>query len=214
MMQILSKKQLFATFACLVMLAISSYADPITFSLSGIGNYSLGTTNFTDSPFTISLFADTANVVQIPDPYDNNTIFLVGASSSSIDLSGIGTGNILADLHFFVNQENSAAGITTATSVESSTGDLFDITNAVGFATYDLRTSLGPLSPVTVTFVDFAEPTTLGQFGFTAIPQDVTFTAVATPEPASVGLFGFALLPLMLSKRKRFLESASGQRGC
>src|SRR5437016_6231634 len=63
---LISQSQVFATFTCCSMLAISGYADPITFSLSGSASGVAGAASFTNAPFTISLFADTANVVQVP----------------------------------------------------------------------------------------------------------------------------------------------------
>src|SRR4051812_30049688 len=89
------QRQIFAL-ASLIMLATSAYAAPITFTVTGtatgfVGDAYSDTPNFTNEPFTISLFADTANVIQIMD-IPGDTVFSVNASSSSISIGGIGAG--------------------------------------------------------------------------------------------------------------------------
>jgi hypothetical protein len=182
------------------MLAISGYADPITFSLSGTASGAAGAARFTNSPFTIYLSADTANVVQVPIPDLGIHVFSVDGLSSSIDIGGIGTASLLTSTRFFVNQESNAVGI----SLLGDLGDLLDLrdTGLGALATYDLRTSLGPLSATGAAsvFNEFAVSTTLGPVVFDTAADITSFTALAVPEPSSVGLFALALLSFVVWK--------------
>jgi hypothetical protein len=189
------------------MLAISSHAGPITYTFTGTASGVAGATSFTDSPFTISLFADTANVIQIFD-IPGDTVFSVNASSSSINIGGVGVGNILTDLRFFVNQPSNTVGIAIA----NDGGDLFDIglhhdPALAAVATYDLTTSLGPLTvtnPASIADFFGDVQTTFGTVWMGGSSFPVTFTATV-PEPSSIGLCTLALLSVMAwrsSKRK------------
>lgn len=201
-----------AIFSCLVLSVLPANTAPITFTFTGTGSGSASAGTFTDSQFTIRLSADTANVVQLPDP----TIFSLVGSSSSIKIDGVGAGDFLTGTRVFVNQAHNALGFSLSPDGSPHEGnDLMDIYHAT-FGGYDLRTSLGPIT------VADSEPTALRQFqnvltslgalSFTDA-KDITFTAVTVPEPSAFALLAGAALSLIFWRWQRRTASTIRQEG-
>lgn len=178
------------------------YGSPISYSLTTTASGTLGGSSFTNAIVTVTLNGDTANVMPGPSPF---TDIVVNQGNAAVNVSGIGTGTFtdpiviastLNDLTIF--------GTPTVIIVDntiSGTGILLQ-TGPV-FSTYDLRSSLGPVtgtggvasgSHITPVF-----PTTAGNLTWTVGQQlgTSTFTAVvAAPEPAGLILLGSGLAAL------------------
>jgi hypothetical protein len=183
-------------------------ASPITYTLSTAASGTLGGSPFTNAAVTVTLTGDTANVAPGPVPF---TDVLVNSGNATVDVSGIGTGaftdsivivDTLTDISIF--------GVPAVLILDNTTGTGILLQTGSVFTTYDLRSSLGPLSGAggvasgshnTPIF-----PTTIGDLTWT-VGQSLgtsTFTAVDTPEPGTLGFFGAGLV--MVAWRRRFKQ--------
>jgi hypothetical protein len=120
------------------MMTACSSASIITFTHTGLGTGQIGPTSFTNANFTITETADTANRQSIGGPVG----FLIDDSSASIAISGVGTFTFLTPTLIFVNNTSTRVGFSRADTII----DLFDGPVNTVFATYDLTTSIGPIS--------------------------------------------------------------------
>ncbi len=106
-------------------------------------------------------------------------------SGAGISIGGFGSGTFTDAEDIFVSNNTTYAGIT-----DEGADDLLDGFNT-SFATYDLQSSIGPLSMTSLEalnqFLDI--PTSLGSVSFT-LATGVLFTAatVVTPEPGTLVL--------------------------
>ena len=106
----------------------------------------------------------------------------------SFTIAGIGNGTFTDPFFVFDNQSNSVAGFSD-TNIE----DILDLSN-VAFASYDLKSSIGPLN-TTYFFTDDGVllGSSLGDIVFDSFSGTPTFTATegggTTPEPGSLVLF-------------------------
>jgi hypothetical protein len=163
-------KKAVAAFTIGILLSVIAKATPIVYTFRGTSSGSVGATSFSNSAFMIQVFADTNDVVQLPQ----ESTFTVEDISSTFEIAGIGLGVFSAEERVFDNQDVAFLGF--ARSVSRGGEDLLDFEN-IAFATYDLRNPFGPTflgSPPV--FVFNAEPSTLGPVTFTSF-QDVTFSA-------------------------------------
>ena len=173
-----------AVVACLWGCALpgTGRAGPITYTETFTASGSLGTKIFTDAMVTITGTGDTANVTHpFTGLFDNTT-------TATVDIAGIGTATPTTSFHAF------AASYSIATAAGFNFGGnviIVDTENSA-FATYDLKSSIGPESgPVFEPGLSFIFPTDQGDLDFTGITGDSTFTATtAVPEPASLTLLG------------------------
>jgi hypothetical protein len=156
-------------------------ADLISFTFEGTGTGNISGQPFTDSAFVIRGQYDTAEVVFVAPG-----LFHVPLSSVTIEIAAVGTGTFLNETSLFDNQQGPA---TLGFNDGFPAGlDLLDIRNP-GFATYDLRSSFGPIfdpNPFPV-FQFFDIPLDIGIISFVSY-RDVTFTASAVPEPFTLTL--------------------------
>lgn len=204
------------TFCCLLLTgAALALADPVTYTIAGLatGQYVNpdstpatvgGQSTFANAPFTITLTSDTALIVKgpwpavgdmgsVPSGFDPNAYASVGALSGQLEY-GYGLVANAQDIFGF-----GAAGDIRLYEGGFGENPVMDLGSA-SFATYDLSTSLGPIT-ADRTLVDRQENDvrlpSLYQFvntgtetlGFTLTSiSDATFTATvttATPEPAT-----------------------------
>jgi hypothetical protein len=154
-----------------------------TFTATGTLTSPGGTvTPFTGAQVTITATADTGNS-RHPVP----GVFLVTAGSATI--AGIGTGNF-TDILTVADNTGSERLIIADTNTSSEIVD----TTSSAFATYDLSTSIGPVSgPPNGANNGSSFNTSLGELQFTSFGSTSTFTATlasAAPEPASLTLLG------------------------
>ena len=159
---------------------VTAQATPITYVFSGVGTGDLGAHPFTDAAFTITSTADTSRIT-VPGGF-----FQAPDLTATVFVSGIGSGtfNIAT-----INVDNHGLSRVGFSDPGQDLAILF-VDNAA-FATYDLGTSIGPLSGPANISPDGRFGTTAGNFSLTFV-STATFQAITTPEPATISLFAFA----------------------
>jgi hypothetical protein len=169
----------FLHFFCGVILvgltSAGSQAGTIIHTTSGTGSGSLAGVSFTNQPFQVTITANTGDV-QTPGFPD----FAVNNVSTTIQL-----GSSVATTYAGSTYVNHASGYFYYSSV--AVGDFFDTSNFYitnnAFKTYDLQSSLGPISvsPGSFWFFD----TSLGSLTISN-PTSVSFEARSVPEPSAL----------------------------
>lgn len=177
-------------FLFVLLFSIGAAAGTLNYTFTAVVDGSLNGTAFSGATITFNLSENTAAI--------SGSSF--NAPSAAFSLTGFSDGTV-SNPYVFVNQ-----GACTASSEYPSvsscvgigtTDDIIDIASNV-FATYDLKTAIGPIldgTPATNLGTSWA--TSEGDLIFTNI-SDGSFeaTATATPEPGSALLFCSGLLGL------------------
>jgi hypothetical protein len=109
-------------------------AAPITFIHTGSGSGSLNGTPFDVSNFTITATGDTDNRITLTDG-----LYEIWHDSATITIDGVGTLTFLEPTKTFVSNEAAGVGFGRAS-------DLFDGPMNSALATWDMQTSIGPIS--------------------------------------------------------------------
>jgi hypothetical protein len=173
-------------------------AEPITYTTSAMGSGSLGGVNFTNALMTIALVGDT-NAVMMTSP----GFWQVLDISGTVTVAGVGTGTFIIPVGTFDNQNVSVAGNQSRGTGEP---DILDVSNPA-FLSYDLRTSIGPLSGTPLFNPSIPFPTTSGNFNINSVAGMSTFEATtgpAVPEPSALALsvVGLASLAFISCRRR------------
>jgi PEP-CTERM motif len=175
--------------------ASPSFGAPITYTLETTASGSLGGTSFTDATVILSMTNNTTNVTNSPSGFFNN----VGTVTVSV---GGGTAVTFTNS----TQIFSAQSVFTVGFDDADVGDIVDNAGAP-FATYDLKTSIGPIIGRASINEGSSFPTTGGAFVLTSVGESATFTAAtsAIPEPSTwaMMLIGFAGLGYAGYRRAR-----------
>jgi len=172
----------------------------ITYTDQATGSGMLGTTAFTGALVTVTLTGDTTNVVSVSSTYANPV------GTATVSVSGIGTGTFSNQMQAFVNQTSSPAAVGISQVITIPFGvSVLDTLNAA-FSTYDLTTSIGPISGSPFINSGTTFDTTLGSFSLTSVGNS-TFTATtrttsAVPVPSTMLLLGSGLIGLAGWRRK------------
>ena len=170
-------------------------ADPIIYTEQAIASGSLGGQDFSDSLVTITLSADTGEVVATPFG------LLTNAGQATLSVGGIGQAAIVDPLEAFAyaSPTGTALGITDP----GAASDLLDTVVAPGFS-YDLTTALAPVRGPSVINAYFPFATNAGDLDL-VLAGDSRFSASlqAVPEPTSMALFGGAAVWLVMLRRRR-----------
>ena len=146
------------------------HAEPITYTFEATGTGDLGGVGFTDASFTITVIAETMNIMSC-DP----GVFSVDSDTVDISISGFPTASILTLVRVFDNNNVSVLGFAGG----NCTMDYLDIRNPA-FATYALATSIGPIfDPNPFAVGQFHEVQTTGGILNMSSARDVTFNAFA-----------------------------------
>jgi hypothetical protein len=142
-------------------------AEPINYTFTGTATGSVNGAVFSSADVTITASADSANVL-----FDGYNIYQVIPSSAMINIAGIGSGTLTSGIVVFNQQafNYSFAGLQQ---------DYMDIVTVEGLEleTYDLKTSIGPLSPGYLSIYGSLNiPTTMGTVVISS-SGDFTFQA-------------------------------------
>lgn len=157
-------------FIFIIMLLLSTnitYAEPIIYTFKGIATGSVDSADFRNSEVTITAYANTENVF-----FDGVNYYHVISDPAMIDIAGIGSGTFTREISVFNLQifDYSFAGF------KQDNWDLIIIDNP-SLATYDLKTSFGPLFHGYLSIEGFFDiPTTMGTVMFDR-SGDFTFQA-------------------------------------
>jgi hypothetical protein len=169
-------------------------ASPITYTDQFVASGSLGIASFTDALVIISFTGDTTNVTE------PSTVFYNELGTATVNITGIGTATFTDVMAAFDNP------LTTppATGIGDFTlGASVLATGNSDFGSYDLQSSIGPLSGESFFRSDLTFNTSLGDFNIATGGQS-TFTAVTSPvpEPASWLFLVIALAALFLKSQR------------
>jgi hypothetical protein len=195
-MKAASIRVLAAIFAPTVSVAFFAFAAPavavpITYSIKGIGSGTLDGTSFTDDLVSITIAGDTNNIVSLTSSVSKN------AGPTTVSVAGVGT-DTLPNIVDFVDRFPDEEFFGTPT------GSPFWEIDDSAFATYNLDTSIGPVSGPP--FLS-KTPTVTGSGGNfdLSVMGTSTFEADVVPLPATLPLFatGLGAFGLLGWRRKR-----------
>lgn len=157
-----------------------SEAAFIMYTESAVGSGSLGGTAFTNALVTLTGTADTNNVTN-----PSTDLFTNPLSSATVTVAGVGTATFTDAFQITLRRNAQVAGFGDLTTNAFVLGN----TNAA-FATYDLRSPIGPLTGPSVGLPGSVSGTTSGSLVINSAPGQATFTASpnAVPEPSSLTL--------------------------
>ena len=181
----------FLRLALIGMFAVSMLvAAPISYTITGFLNGSLDATPFAAEPFTVVINADTAGVnLALPG------ILYNPAFSTSISITGVGSGSFVSSMIVGVNYLDGIIGFTDG----SVGGVTFQNAGAIG---WDLASPIGPLTAASPFYAAGTLPTTFGTLTITGA-RDLSFSAdTGVPEP-STGLLVAAALAAAIGLRRK-----------
>jgi len=127
-----------ATCCAIAICASPAAAVPITFIHTGSGSGTLEGTPFSLSAFTITGIGDTDNRMSVSD-----YAYFIDHDAASIDIAGLGTLTFLTGTRTFVNYDFSVVGFSRGGTGGS---DLFNGPTDSAFASWDMLSSIGPIS--------------------------------------------------------------------
>jgi len=188
-------------------LAVAGWAgaSPITFTISTTGSGSLGAATFTDATIVITAITDTTFILNGPPVTGNqgNESPEVG-DTDTVTIVGLNTWTLTDPVLFY---DDRTFGIVGALDYDAGINTLLNLLDISGtaFSTYDLKSSIGPISdPLANGSGTFLVPTSGGGLSFTTNSTNASFQAVtsATPEPGSLGLMLAGAIPLLIIVRR------------
>jgi hypothetical protein len=172
--------------------AALAHASTITYTDQVTASGSLGTTDFTNALVTLTLVGNTTDVTG-----SGSGPFVDSVGDFTVTISGVGTATFTDDMRVVDNQTSDVAGFGDVDE------GLFVLgTGDVRFATYDLRSGIGPITDTTMINISGGFSTTAGILVFSDSSEDSTFTA-NMPEPGPAGLIGLGLAAILARRRLR-----------
>jgi hypothetical protein len=184
--------------------AENARAGTIIYREEASASGSLGGIPFTNADIVMQMSGDTENAF-----FDGIANWL-NFGTTTVTVPGIGTATFTdANTGVFATPSQGLAGFTNEFAINLATVN-------PAFASYDLKSAIGPITGSTVgSFFGTGDTTTLGEFVFSTSdpPATATFTAQVVPEPASWGLLGLGGLGLAIEAFCKRRRSSSVQKG-
>jgi hypothetical protein len=187
----------------LLLLAGTLFADSISFTYSGMGSGTVGQTKFSDAAFTIHAIGNTADIVTFP-----GNIFALDLSKVTISIAGVDKFTIITPTEFDVFPTTGGGAVQFGRAGPGGTALIIGPGDPQ-FATWNMRTSIGPITGQG-DILQWSLPPPVSTSGGTLIFVDrgtqLTFKAVV-PEPSSVWFLGFGLASICGSWLLRKFQS-------
>lgn len=198
----------FLSLVLIFLVPFSVNALPITFTHSGRGTGHLDDMYFTDAAFTITAFGDTDARVVLLNYTSTCDVYLIEHTSAYITIDNLGTVSFITKTLTFAN-DSGIIGMVGFSFAEGEIRDLFSGPIDTGFGTWEMLSSIGPISGTGhLEQWESVVSTTSGILYFNqkyGVPA--TFQAVLgsnpVPLPATIWLLGSGLIGLIGVRRFR-----------
>lgn len=170
--------------------ALSAFAAPATYTSTIVGSGVLDGTAYTNALVTITATANTNAVGW------NGFLFFVNATPT-VTVAGLGSDTLTSpDMVVYNNPTAPVAGFG-----QLGFGTVLG-TFDPSFSTYDLTSSIGPVSNSYFDRPDLTFATSNGSFSLTSASGNSTFTAQVVPEPATFAALGLGAVAVLRRRRK------------
>lgn len=180
----------------------SSFATPITLIHSGIGSGTIDGKAFNYAAFTITATGDTDN----RELSSSGVAFSLQHDSSTIEIAGEGIITIIQDTRTFVNFGTYQPALVGYSNAYPDGGDLFAGPRNSAFDSWDMLSSVGPVTGegyIALSFEYYPIETDAGLLMFEARDTFATFQAIVVPEPGTALLLLCGLLALTPTTQRR-----------
>jgi len=190
------------TMATVVLLGsvTAARATPITFTEQFTASGSLGGSAFNNVLVTINLLGDTSTVIGSAGHFNSDF------GTATVIVSGLGAATFTDPQWWALDNPQGGTGSSPVAGIADVTlSRSIALTIDPTFATYDLRSSIGPVTGQGLFSFNFSAPTTSGNLVLTSVAGNTsTFSATtAVPEPATLTLTILGLAGVVGRHRRR-----------